>query len=51
LLVEEAQIVVHEADQPDVVSDFPDADVLASAQTPKVSSLVVRPPGEIVRPA
>jgi hypothetical protein len=28
LVVEEAQIVVHKADEPDVISDFPDADGL-----------------------
>jgi hypothetical protein len=28
--VEEAQVIVHEADQPDVISDFEYADVLAS---------------------
>ena len=29
LIVEEAEVVVHEADEPDVVSDFPHADVLS----------------------
>src|SRR5947199_8088855 len=29
LIVEEAQVVVHEADEPDVVSDFSHADVLS----------------------
>jgi hypothetical protein len=30
LIVEEAQVVVHEADQPDVISDFSYPDALAS---------------------
>jgi len=37
----EAQIVVHEADQPDVIGDFPDADTLPRPALPAVLELML----------